>query len=563
MQIPVSEEILLNVQKPARYIGCELNSVKKNWEKIRTKIALVFPDIYEVGMSHLGLKILYHLLNDKVDVLCERAFSVGVDFEKILREKNIPLYSLESYRPLSDFDILGFSLSYELTYTNVLNILDLAKIPLFSKDREEKFPLIIAGGECSFNPEPLSHFIDAFVVGEGEEVILEIIEVHCRFKENKHNLLFNLAKIPGVYVPLFYEVEYFPEGLIKKIYPREKKVPDKIKKRYVNNLNDCYFPTSPIVPFLETVHDRLTVEIMRGCPNRCHFCRAGKVSKPVRPRSQEKILEIAKRVFENTGWEEISLLSLSSGDYPHIEELIEKLVEEFYEKKVAISIPSLRLRDMNIEKLAEKIKKIKKTGFTLVPEVATEKMRKVINKNISEEEIIQGIKSISKLGWRNFKLYFMIGLPEEGREDVLAISQMLHKILSEVKGHPIRRISVSISSFVPKPHTTFERERQLNIFDMEERQNIVLNNLSSKKLEIRYHNASKSFIEGVLSRGDRNLNNVLYSAFKLGCKFDAWQEHFNFDVWMRAFKENNISPEFYLRKRDEDEILPWEHIEIS
>lgn len=559
----ISDELLQNVQKPARYIGCELNSIKKDWEKIKTKIALVFPDLYEVGMSHLGLKILYHLLNDKVDILCERAFSIGVDFEKVLREKNIPLYSLESYRPLSDFDIIGFSLNYELTYTNVLNVLDLAKIPLFSKDREEKFPLIIAGGECSFNPEPLSCFIDAFVVGEGEEVILEIIEVYCQFKENKKKLLFNLAKISGVYVPSFYEVEYFPEGKIKKIYPREKEVPDKIKKRYVSNLNDCYFPTNPIVPFLETVHDRLTLEIMRGCPHRCHFCRAGEVSKPVRYRSQEKILEIAKKTFENTGWEEISLLSLSSGDYPHIEELIEKLVEEFHEKKVAISIPSLRIKDDNLSQLAEKIKKVKKTGFTLVPEVATEKMRKIINKSISEEEIIQGIKSISKLGWRNFKLYFMIGLPQEDREDVLAIPLMLHKILNEVKGYPLRRISVSISSFVPKPHTTFERERQLNIFEIEERQKIFLNNLSSKKLEIRYHDAKKSFIEGTFSRGDRRLNNVLYSAFKLGGKFDSWQEHFNFDLWMSAFKENNISPEFYLRKREEEEILPWGHIEIN
>lgn len=561
MSIKITDEMLLGVKKPARYIGEELNIIKKDWEKTKTKIVLCFPDVYEIGMSHLGLRILYHLLNERDDILCERAFSPWIDFEKVLREKNIPLYSLESYHSLADFDIIGFSINYELSYSNVLNILSLAKIPLLSAERDEKYPLVIAGGSVSFNPEPLCEFIDAFVVGEGEEVIFEVIETYEKYKENKKILLCNLAKIEGVYVPSLYNVEYFEDGKIKKFYPVVSDIPQKIKKRYICDFENCFFPTKPIVPFVEIVHDRITIEIMRGCPHKCNFCQAQKIYRPVRKRGINKILQIAKESIENTGYEEISLLSLSTGDYPHVDELIEKIICEFYHKRVSVSVPSLRVDKIQDKKFAEIIRKIKKTGFTFAPEVATDKMRKIVNKNIKEDELISSIKNILSLGWRNFKLYFMIGLPDESEEDVLAIPSLVKKILNETKGFNLKNISVTISSFVPKPHTPFERKKQETMETILAKQKIILNELHHRKLQIKYHDVKKSFLEGIFSRGDRKLNKVLMTAHNLGCRFDTWDEVFDFDMWMSAFKKCNINPEFYLRDREEDEILPWGHIE--
>ncbi len=548
------KEFLLKVSKPGRYIGNEWNAVLKNWKDVEVKVALVFPDTYEIGMSHLGWQILYHLLNKEEYVLAERVFAPWLDFEEMLRKKNIPLFSLESKNPLRDFDLIGFSLMYEMSYTNVLNILDLGGIPLFSQEREETFPLIVAGGTCTFNPEPLSPFIDAFVIGEGEEVILEIVELIKRDKgqgtRDKGELLKELTKIPGVYVPSLYPA---PQS--------RKEFPLKVTKRIIANLDQSFFPTRLIVPFIDVVHNRVSLEIFRGCTQGCRFCQAGMIYRPVRERSLDVLLNLAEESIKKTGFEELSLLSLSTSDYTHLEELVEGLMRRFSQKGIEISLPSLRPDTFSFS-LAQKLKETKKGGLTFVPEAGTQRMRDLINKKVSEDDLIEAVNSALLSGWTSLKLYFMIGLPGEKDEDIEGIVALTKRIRKEVKPyHKFKRINLSISSFVPKPHTPFQWERQRPREEIEEKQRYLWTNLRDKKLSLSWHSKELSLLEGVFSRGDKALGKVLHRAFRLGCKFDAWSEYFHYALWEEAFLKEGVDPSFYQRERSYDEVLPWEHID--
>ncbi|MBI5892745.1 MAG: TIGR03960 family B12-binding radical SAM protein [Deltaproteobacteria bacterium] len=553
--------ILPLVSRPSRYIGEEINSQKKDLSKVRLKFGMAFPDVYDVGMSHLGIQILYQVLNSHPDIACERIYAPWIDMEKILRTRNIPLSTLESNIPLKDLDILGFSLQYELSYTNVLNMLDLGGMPLYAKDRDDRFPIVLGGGPCSFNPEPVADFFDAFVLGDGEDVIIEIAEMMIEAR-GKKMLLEKLANIEGVYVPAFFDVGYNNDNTVKEIKPLHRNY-TKIKKRIVADLNNCPLPVKPVVPFTKTIHDRLTVEITRGCTRGCRFCQAGIIYRPARERSPENILKIIDEALKNTGYDEVSLLSLSSGDYSCINDVILNLMNKLYEKKVAVSLPSLRVGTLTPE-LVNEIKKVRKTGFTLAPEAGTERLRNVINKVISEDDLIKTARNIFETGWRSIKLYFMLGLPTETMEDIKAIVDLSERVLAAGKGLGFRpEVNVSVSTFVPKPHTPFQWERQIDISECLERQGFLRRELKKKRLEFKWHDAKMSLLEGVFSRGDRRLSNVIKTAFELGCRFDGWGEEFKFNLWEKAFEKNNIIPSFYLRKRRCDEILPWSHLDTG
>jgi radical SAM family uncharacterized protein len=543
----ILSEILNKVEKPAVYIGGEYNSILKDHSKIEVKFALVFPDLYEIGMSHLGLQILYYLLNSKDYILAERVFSPRIDMESFLRKYKIPLFTLESKTPLKNFDVLGFSLMYEMCYTNVLNIISLAQLPLKAEEREETFPLIIAGGTCCYNPEPLKKFFDLFVIGEGEEVIIEIAElirISKREKISKFELLKELSKIEGVFVPFF-------------------KTKEKIKKRIVYDLENSFYPTKQIVPYVEIVQDRINLEIFRGCVGGCRFCQAGIIYRPKRIRSPEKIITLIKEILKNTGYEEVSLLSLSTSDYPELENLCKELLKIFKPKGISLSLPSLRPASFTFE-LAKIINSLKKTGVTFVPEAGTERMRKIINKNIKEESLLKAVTYISKLGWLSFKLYFMIGLPRESKEDLLGIVKLIKELLKTIDSIPankIRKINVSISSFIPKPHTPFQWERENSIEEIKEKQKEIF--IKDKRVSLKFHSPELSFLEGVFSRGDEKLNSVLLQAHKLGCKFDSWSDFFNFKLWMEAFYKVGIEPKEYLKEKNLEEALPWDYIDCG
>lgn len=547
------EEILLTVSKPGRYLGNEWNVTKKDLSRVNVKFALAFPDIYDVGMSYLGFRIIYGVLNNREDIACERVFAPWVDFEEKLRTNNIPLFSLESKIPIKDFDIIGFSLNYELNYTNVLNMLDLAGIPLRSKERDADYPLVIAGGPCAFNPEPMAEFIDAFIIGDGEEVALEVVDVYketspprqerlqagrgnqpapaCVTKggpgstarpgigtaerageTRKEKLLKELANIEGVYVPS---------------YPKE------IKKRIVKNLDGAFYPTKEIVPYVQVIHDRITLEIMRGCPFNCKFCQASAFYKPVRLRSKEKILELAKETYRNTGYEEISLLSLSSGNYPGIISLLSDLTDEFKDLGIGISLPSLRSEDI-LKSLPSLIVKTRKTGLTFAPEAGSERLRKYINKDIDIEEIVLACDEAFRLGWRLVKFYFMIGLPTETYEDLEGISNFIHTILNLKKD---AEISVSINSFVPKTHTPFENEKMDDPDMLIDKQKFLRERLRNRRIKLKFHDIRLSFLEGKFSHPDKAMSEVIYVAWRKGARFDSWREFFNFEIWREALKE--------------------------
>lgn len=543
----LTDDILLKVSKPARYIGGEWNSVVKDSKDIRCKIALAFPDVYEVGMSHLGLKILYSILNDRQDIACERVFAPWFDMESIMREKGIPLFSLETKRPLREFDIVGFSLQYELSYTNVLNMLDLAGIPVFSSERDDSHPLIVGGGPCAFNPEPMADFFDCFLIGDGEEAAPEIADIFIESRrrgEKRGGLLKRLADVEGVYVP---------------------SMPKKVRKRSVLDLDKAYYPEKPVVPYIEIVHDRIQLEIMRGCRRRCNFCQAGVIYRPNRQRSAEKILSLAKKVYENTGYDEISLISLSSGDHSQIMDIASSLKELFKDKGVGISLPSLRIEDL-ASRFPLELASGKHTGLTFAPEVGSEKMRKVINKDISPATLKECAYQAFKNGWRRIKLYFMIGLPEEDYSDLDAIVE-LAKEISEVKksldGRPAE-INASVSVFIPKPHTKFERAPMLPMDEAGKRQRYIREKARGTRVKFSFHDVRMSYLEAVLTRGDRNLSKSIYNAWKRGCKFDGWSEHFDFEKWRSAFKDAAIEPDSYsLRQRGQDEVLPWGFIELA
>lgn len=548
------EKHLDRIEKPGRYVGTELNSVHRQ-EKPKVHVALAFPDIYEVGMSHLGLKILYHIANENPNYWAERVFAPWPDMENLLVEKGLDLMTLESSTPLKDLDLVGFTLQYELSYTNILRMLRLASIPRFAKDRKNG-PLVIAGGPCAFNPEPIAPFFDAIVIGDGEEVFLEILKI-LENETSREKRLKKIALLDGVYLPSEYSFTYNNEGTIKSINPQKK-----IKKAIVADLDKAYYPTSPIVPYLQTVHDRVNVEVFRGCLRGCRFCQAGMIYRPTRERSKEEITRLILESLNRTGYEEVSLTSLSTADYSGLSCLIPDLMQVLEPEKISLSLPSLRIDSFSVD-LAKEIEKVKKTGLTFAPEAGTQRMRDVINKNVTEEDLLKTAEAAFQNGWHHIKLYFMIGLPGETDEDVLGIVELAKKVL-EIGRRFTRRatVTVSTSSFVPKSHTPFQWCAQDHRDELKRKQFLIKDSLKGRGLKYSWHDPEISYLEGVISRGDRRLAEVIAYAEEHGARFDTWQEYFKPLVWSEAFKACGIDPDFYaLRKRDKDEILPWDYLD--
>ena len=556
------DRILLKVQKPGRYVGGELNATVKDWDSIQTKVALIFPDIYDLGISNVGLKILYDQVNQRDDALAERAYAPWVDMEAQMRANGIPLYSLESKNPLARFDLIGFSLPYETLYTNTLNILDLAGIPVKSADRDDSHPIVIAGGHSTLNPEPMHAFMDAFAIGEGEEVIHDIIEA-IQANPTREEKLFALAHIPGVYVPGFYEPQYLDDGTLSHIESLLDDIANPVVKRMVAKLPPP--PTEFIVPNINVVHNRASVEIMRGCTRGCRFCHAGMITRPVRERSVDEIVEAAVHAVEDTGFEELALLSLSSSDFSHIVELTNAISERFKGQKLTISLPSLRIESVSID-LMDKLREHYSGGFTLAPEAATERMRRIINKYISDDEILETTREIYRRGWKTIKLYFMIGHPSETMEDVIAIAKLARTVIREgrkVAGQGIN-LHVGFNTFVPKPQTPFQWVSLDSRENILEKQDVLRKMLPDRNIKLSWNNPEDSMLEAWLTRGDRKIADVVYTAWKNGAKFDAWGDQMKFDVWVDAFEEHGIEHTFYThRQRRTDEVFPWEHISAA
>ena len=564
------EELFLTVQKPGRYSGNEQGSIIKDKNKVDVRFAFCFPDTYEIGMSHLGMKILYSLFNSRDDIWCERVFAPWVDFREVMIENNIPLFALESRDPISEFDFIGFTLQYEMSYTNVLSMLDLAGLPLKSKDRTSLSPIVVAGGPCVCNAEPIAEFIDLFFLGEGEEVDLEVIDLYKECKKNgetKEEFLKKAAKIEGVYVPSLYEVTY-NENKIEKIIAKDG-APETVKKRIIKDLDKSHYPETFVVPYIEIVHDRAVQEIYRGCIRGCRFCQAGFIYRPVREKSVDVINKQAYDLCNSTGYDEMSLSSLSTSDYTKIEELVEKLVSWTDEDKVSLSLPSLRIDNFSPE-LLKKINHIRKSGLTFAPEAGTQRLRDVINKNITEEEILDTCRIAFEGGHTSVKLYFMLGLPTETDEDLKGIADLAQKIVDiyyEMPNRPKGKsvdVGVSVSTFVPKPFTPFQFEPQISKEEILRRQEYLRSQIKTKKVSLSWHDSNTSFLEGVFARGDRRLSSVIETAYKKGCIFDGWSECFDLEKWLEIFSELGIDPKEYSeRKFDYEEILPWEHLDYA
>jgi radical SAM family uncharacterized protein len=558
------DSILYQVTRPARYTGGEWNSVIKDWDKTALRFALGYPDLYEIGMSNMALPILYDILNSQPDVLAERFFAPWTDMEAALRAAGIPLLSLESKRPLKDFDVIGFSLDYELTYTNVLNILDLAQVPVLAAERDESHPIIIAGGSCCLNPEPMSDFIDLFVIGEGEEVLPELVDCLRQWKKNKatkKELLQESAKIPGVYVPGFYKVEYETDGLVKSVTPITTEAKAVTERRIVAKLPPPV--TRPVIPYIEVIHDRGAIEIQRGCTRGCRFCQAGVIYRPLRQRPQTEIIQAAGELIANCGYNEVSLVSLSSSDYPRIDELVASLAHDY--KNLALSLPSLRIDSFSL-KLMESLPSRRKTGLTFAPEAGTERLRRVINKGITEEQILETAAAAFGRGWRSLKLYFMLGLPTETTEDIEATIELVAKIRAAGKGTRggMPQVRISLSTFIPKPHTPFQWVAQAGEEQLNAKHELLKTGLRRKGSHISWADPRISLLEAALSRGDRRLGKVIYDAWRSGASFDAWDERFNHQNWLDAFARNELEPGFYAhRERSLDELLPWSHIDTG
>lgn len=565
---------MLKVRTPSRYIGGELNSVVKNKQDVDVRFAFCFPDSYDIGMSHLGMKILYSLKNKRDNFWCERVFAPGLDLEELMRKHDIPLYGLESLDSLDEFDFVGFTLQYELSYTNILNMLDLAKIPLFSRDRDESSPLVCAGGPCVCNPEPLADFFDFFIIGEGEQVNIEIMDIYAEMKKNgtysKSAYLERIARTEGIYVPAFYDVTYNEDGTVAAYTPNVRCAPKTVRKRIISDLDEVYYPESFVVPFSEIVHDRAVVEVLRGCIRGCRFCQAGFIYRPFREKNTDTVCREARSLCESTGYEEISLSSLSTSDFSDIDALLDTLTDYTAQNRINLALPSMRI-DTFSGNIMEKLQKIRKSGLTFAPEAGTQRLRDVINKNITEEEILSSCALAFSGGYSQVKLYFMLGLPDERDEDILGIAALSEKIADLFYSNPDRKrgrdgrlsISISCATFVPKPFTPFEFEPQADENEIHRRQKLLLDSTRGKRyVNVSYHHYDVSILEAVLARGDRRLCSVIYSAWKSGCRFDSWDEHFRFDLWKKAFEDNGADMAFYAcRKREYDEVMPWDHLD--
>lgn len=575
-KLALPDEILLQVEKPARYIGNEINSVLKKTDDIAVRFAMCFPDVYEIGMSHLGIQILYDMFNRREDVACERVYSPWTDLDKIMRERKIPLFALESQDPVKDFDFLGITIQYEMCYTNILQILDLSQIPLYAKDRDESHPIVIGGGPCTYNPEPLADFFDMFYMGEGEvsyEALLNLYIENKKNGKNRKEFLLQASKIPGIYVPSLYEATYNEDGTIASFNPVKEEVPAVIQKQIVMELTDTYYPQKPIVSFIKITQDRVVLEIQRGCIRGCRFCQAGMVYRPVRERNVDKLKELAVTMLANTGQEEITLSSLSSSDYTKLNELVTYLINNLHGKGVNVSLPSLRIDAFSLN-IMSKVQDIRRSSLTFAPEAGSQRMRDVINKGLTEEMILNGASEAFAGGWNRVKLYFMLGLPTETEEDAEAIAKLCNEVAKVYYEIPKDQrngkveITASSSFFIPKPFTPFQWAKMNTKKEFLDKARVVnaavKNQLNRKSIKYNWHEADVSVLEGVFARGDRKVGQAIVKAYEKGCLFDAWSEHFAYDKWLESFEESGLSIEFYTtRERSLDEIFPWDFIDCG
>ncbi len=576
-KLALKDEILMQVEKPARYIGNEVNAVMKDKDKVDVRFAMCFPDVYEIGMSHLGIQIIYDMLNRFEDVWCERVYSPWVDLDQIMRKGNIPLFALESQEPIKDFDFLGITLQYEMCYTNILQILDLSGIPLLSKERNEEDPVVIGGGPCSYNPEPICDFFDLFYIGEGETRYRELLDLYKKTKAGgagRKEFLKKAAQIPGIYVPSLYEVTYKEDGTIDKRISLEPGIPQIIEKELVKDVTDTFYPEKPVVPFIKVTQDRVVLEIQRGCIRGCRFCQAGQLYRPVRERSLEMLKDYALKMLQNTGHEEISLSSLSSSDYSHLPELLNFLIENCRERKINISLPSLRIDAFSLD-VMNKVQDVKKSSLTFAPEAGSQRLRNVINKGLTEEVILEGARLAFEGGWSRVKLYFMLGLPMESEEDIYGIGELCNKIAAvyyetvpKEKRTGRVQIVASTSFFIPKPFTPFQWAPQCTKEEFLDKayqtRAAISQQLNQKSIKYNWHEADASVLEGVMARGDRRLNQVILNAYKKGCMYDAWSEYYKNDIWMETFEECGIDIGFYTtRVRADEEIFPWDFIDCG